>query len=178
MPVEPHLRKTHEQYPRGFPERDDDTLLGHWPTPTGYVVVEEHPHGYEIHMYPCYDFEHCDPCAPDRVPANPHTKDGHHFRLCQNRNGPILTVGGDKPRTVLEYLATCGSPYHVDEFARVLATEAAAEAAFRERERKEKMAQELAEAKEIAPTPEDRLEAVIAEVADLRARLNEVSPEK
>jgi hypothetical protein len=110
MKVPPHLKKRHEQYLSGFPARLNDDLLGHWKTADGSVmVVEHHPHGYEVHFEPCYDFENCDACAPDRGPSNPHTDDGHHFREC-SAHGVILTVAGGEEghRAVLEYLAAKG----------------------------------------------------------------------
>jgi hypothetical protein len=75
----PHLRKTHPQYPKGFPPRVDDDLLGDWKGHEGTVVVEDHPHGYEIHVYPCLE---CDSCT------------GRDFRECEHRSGPIFTVAG------------------------------------------------------------------------------------
>lgn len=164
----PHLRLTHPQYPDGFPDRENDALLGHWATPRGMVIVEHHPHGYELHFNPCYDFDNCDACSPDRGPKNPHTDDGHHFRECENRNGPILTVAADKPLTVLEYLSDAGSPPHVDEWARHLDEEALREEQFRKAEREETMRQEAEEFAPIAPSSEDRLAALEAEIAELR----------
>lgn len=166
--VAPHLLKTHEQYPKGFPEREDDSLLGHWPTPDGMVIVENHPHGYEIHVYPCME---CDACAGDRGPANPHTDDGRHFRLCEDRQGPILTVAGDRSRTVLEYLAQFGSQPHIHELERLAQQEVAAEALRRHKEREETLRQEQEEVREIAPSTEERLEALIAEVDLLKSQL-------
>lgn len=115
--VEPHLSKKHPQFPDGFPKRLNDDLLGHWKTPSGTVVVEHHPHGYEVHFYPCMD---CDACSSDRGPSNPHTDDGHHFRECANR-GHVLTVAGGEVgrRAVLEYLSIEGSAPHVKEFKRL-----------------------------------------------------------
>jgi hypothetical protein len=71
------------------------------------VVVERHPHGYELHLAPCYEFDACDACAPDRGPFNPHTGDGHAFRACPRR-GPIVTVAGDRPEVVRAYLEAAG----------------------------------------------------------------------
>lgn len=152
--VPAHLAETHEQYPDGFPERENDDLLGHWDTEDGgVVIVEHHPHGYEVHVNPCYDTE-CDACAPDRGPANPHTNDGHHFRLCENRQGPIFTVAADKPDTVLEYLARYGSPKHREEHqAKVEAL--AAEEIAREREI-QRLDEEWRKANP-DPTPEQKL---------------------
>jgi hypothetical protein len=169
---EPHLAKTHEQYPDGFPDRIDDSLLGHWQTPNGVVVVEHHPHGYEVHINPCYDFENCDECSPDRGPSNPHTDDGHHFRECQNRGGPILTVAGGEEghRAVLEYLSVEGSEPHVKQFANLQAEEARAEAEMRAREREEHERQ-MKEQGALRPPPEERLAALEAELAELRKTL-------
>lgn len=166
--MEPHLAPTHPQYPDGFPARVDDRLLGHWRTPDGFVVVENHPHGYEIHFYPCYDFARCDACSPDRGESNPNTDDGHHFRLCAT-HGPILTVAGGEAgyRTVLEYLAAEKSEPHVRELAEAIEAERAEEAAAREQERIENEAA-IAEAAAAEPSYEERLAAVEAELAALR----------
>jgi len=168
----PHLAKKHEQYPKGFPKRVDDTLLGHWDTPDGKVVVEHHPHGYELHFLPCYDFDGCDACSPDRGPKNPHTKDGHHFRECQNRGGPILTVAGGEAgqRAVLEYLATAGSSEHARQFAALIVAEADAEAEFRRKEREEHERQ-MAEQDALKPSVAERLAALEAELAALRQEM-------
>jgi hypothetical protein len=163
------LAKTHVQYPDGFPKRLDDSLLGHWKTPSGVVVVEHHPHGYEIHFYPCYDLDNCDACSPKRGSKNPHTKDGHDFRSCENRQGPILTVAGGNEgyAAVLEYLADEGSVPHAEEFAKRKDDEARAEREFREREREEHEQQMLVQGS-LAPSLEERLAALEAELADLR----------
>lgn len=167
--VPPHLLATHEQYPEGFPERESDDLLGHWETPNGTVVVEHHPHGYEIHFYPCFDFENCDACAPDRGPSNPHTPyDGHHFRECESR-GPVLTVAADHPETVLEYLSVEGSARHVRENAELIRRRADDEAELRrlEREENERL---LAEMDAQEPPLEERFAALQAEFEDFRRR--------
>jgi hypothetical protein len=164
----PNLAETHEQYPDGFPARVDDALLGHWPTPAGIVVVEHHPHGYEVHFGPCYDFDVCDACAPDRGPSNPHTDDGHHFRECPN-HGAIVTVAGGEAgyRAVLEYLSTEGSPPHIAEFADLQAADRRREEERLERERIEN--EELAlEEEAYVPTVEERFAALEAEYEALR----------
>lgn len=170
----PNLAKRHEQYPNGFPARLDDTLLGHWPTPAGIVVVEHHPHGYEVHFGPCYDFDGCPACAPDRGPRNPHTSDGHHFRACENRHGPIVTVAGGEAgrRAVLEYLAREGSEPHAREFAELVVADAAAESARLQAEQEEGEAIRLEE-EAFAPTPEERLAALEAELAALRETMTQ-----
>jgi hypothetical protein len=170
--VEPpaHLASTHEQYPDGFPERLDDDLLGHWQTPEGVVVVENHPHGYEVHVFPCYDFEACDACAPDRGPSNPHTPDdGHHFRECAD-HGPIFTVAGgpEGQAGVLEYLARYGSPEHVEQHAAKLAEEAAAAEAL--------AAEQAAQAEALReenpePTAEQKLALAEQLLAEAKAEL-------
>lgn len=169
--VPANLAKRHEQYPRGFPARIDDALLGHWPTPAGVVVVEHHPHGYEIHFGPCYDFERCDACAPDRGPKNPHTDDGHHFRLCGNREAIVTVAGGEVGfRAVLEYLAREGSPPHVEQFEALRAADAAEETARLEREQAEGEALRLQE-ESYRPSPEERLAALEAEMSAIRETL-------
>lgn len=172
MPPLPHLAKTHQQYPKGFPKRLDDSLLGHWQTPNGVVVVEHHPHGYEVHINPCYDFDNCDACSPDRGSKNPHTKDGHDFRACENRGGPILTVAGGKEGhdAVVEYLSVEGSEPHRLEFEKRLKDEAEAEHEFRRREREEHE-QQIREQQQLAPGPEERLAALEAELAELKRTL-------
>lgn len=167
-----HLELTHEHYPDGFPERADESLLGHWETPNGTVVVEHHPHGYEIHLRPCFDFDNCEACAPDRGPSNPHTPDdGHHFRLCENR-GPILTVAGDKPETILQYLAWEGSALHVRlQAARDVAI-ADEEAEFRRLEQEDNERQ-LAEQEAQEPSLEERFAALQAEFDDFSRRYGE-----
>lgn len=168
MTLPPNLAETHEQYPDGFPARVNDDLLGHWHTPGGIVVVEHHPHGYEVHFNPCYDFAGCDACAPDRGPSNPHTTDGHHFRECSN-HGPIVTIAGGEVgyAAVLEYLAREGSEPHMREFAD---RQAAAERAFAEMRERERIENEEAAAEQeaLAPSPEERLAALEAELAVLR----------
>jgi hypothetical protein len=173
----PNLAETHEQFPDGFPARLDDALLGHWPTPGGIVVVEHHPHGYEVHFGPCYDFQGCEACAPDRGPSNPHTSDGHHFRACRNTHGPIATVAGGEVgfRAVLQYLANEGSPPHVAQFADLLAADAAAEEARLEAERAESEALE-AELEKYAPTLEERFAALESEYAALREIISQQPP--
>lgn len=167
----PHLQKTHEQYPDGFPDRLDDSLLGHWETPKGTVVVEDHPHGYEIHFYPCFDFDCCEACAPDRGPSNPHTpNDGHHFRLCENRQGPIFTVAGgvEGYRAILQYLAWEGSAPHIREQAELEVREAEAERRFRAEEAAEN--ERLAAETFSEPSLEERFAALTAEFEDFRKR--------
>ncbi len=158
-----HLSKKHEQYPSGFPERLNDDLLGHWETPSGTVVVEDHPHGYEIHIYPCCDFDGCDACSPA-------TGDGHDFRECPDRRGPIFTVvGGEEGyRSTLQYLAEYGSAEHVETLAKLLARE---EAEVEEQRAQEAAENESAKAEEeaIAPSLEERLSAAEAELAELRS---------
>lgn len=172
--VPPHLQTTHEQYPDGFPERESDDLLGHWKTPSGTVVVEHHPHGYELHFNPCFDFANCDACAPDRGPSNPHTPDdGHHFRECENRAGPILTVAADKPETVLEYLAEAGSTPHVRERAELIVRRTEEEAEFRRLEQEENEQQAALDAAE-EPSVEERFAALEAEFAAFRERYGSV----
>jgi len=168
----PHLDTKHPQYPDGFPERVDDDLLGHWKTPDGMVVVENHPHGYEIHLGPCYDFENCDACSPDRGSSNPHTPDdGHDFRACEN-HGTILTVAGGEvgEAAVLQYLADAGSPPHEKELA---ARRRAAEKALADQRKAEaeENARDEAELAALAPSPEERLAALEAEIADLRTKI-------
>ncbi len=173
MTTPAHLHKTHPQYPKGFPDRVDDDLLGHWETATGTVVVENHPHGYEIHFGPCLDYDNCEACAPDRGPSNPNSPDdGHHFRLCPNTTGPIVTVAGGEEgrRAVLEYLAFEGSQTHIDELAAVLRAEADEESEMRAREAAEHEAQ-MAEQESFKPSPEERLSAIEAELAALRETL-------
>lgn len=173
MKTPANLAKTHEQYPGGFPARLDDSLLGHWPTPGGVVVVEHHPHGYEVHFGPCYDFDACDACAPDRGPSNPHTPDdGHHFRLCENRSGPIVTVAGGEEgfRAVLEYLAREGSTPHVLRFAELVAADAAAEEARLRAEREEDETLRVSE-EAYKPSAEERLAALEAELSAIRDTL-------
>jgi hypothetical protein len=166
-----HLAATHPQYPDGFPSRLDDSLLGHWRGQSGVLVVEEHPHGYEIHVYPCYNFNSCDACAPDRGSSNPHTEDGHDFRSCSNRNGPILTVAGDRPEVVLEYLAVYGSAPHIEQLRELNERLADEETERRRVEREATLKQEQAEQREagVIPTVEERLEALAAEIAALKA---------
>lgn len=171
-PLDPHLAKTHEQFPDGFPPRVNDILLGHWKTPTGVVVVEHHPHGYEVHFNPCYDFGNCEACAPDLGPSNPHTPhDGHHFRLCERR-GPVVTVAGGEVgyRAVLQYLAEDGSEPHVKEFREMVERDVEKERQFRVEEAKEtKLAME--EQEQFAPNLDERLNALQAEFDDLKKRL-------
>lgn len=172
MTTSPHLDTTHPQYPHGFPARLDDTLLGHWETPNGIVVVEHHPHGYEVHFNPCYDFNNCDGCSPDRGPSNPHVPDdGHDFRSCVS-HGPIVTVAGGPEgyRAVLEYLAMEGSPPHVAELARVKDDETLAEAMLRKAERLEHERQ-MAEQDALRPSLEERLAALEAELAAVRREI-------
>ncbi len=168
MNVPPNLADKHEQYPDGFPERLDDSLLGHWQTPAGMVIVEHHPHGYEVHINPCYDFDNCDACSPDRGSRNPHTPDGHDFRNCEN-HGPILTVAGGQEGhdAVLEYLAVEGSQPHAQELEQRRDEQSRAEREFRQREREEHERQML-EQQSAAPGPEERLAALEAELADLK----------
>lgn len=170
--AEPHLAETHEQYLDGFPDRIDDSLLGHWKTPTGMVIVEHHPHGYEVHINPCYDFANCEACSPHIGPKNPHTNDGHHFRECEN-HGPILTVAGGPEgyAAVLEYLAIEGSREHVAELERRRQEEQEAEREFRKREREEHERQIL-EQQSVAPSPAERLGALEAEVRALREMID------
>lgn len=174
--TEPHLDTTHPQYPEGFPPRVNDALLGHWKTPDGVVVVENHPHGYEVHFNPCYDFERCDACAPGRGPSNPHTSDGHHFRLCESR-GPIVTVAGGEIgyAAVLEYLAREGSEPHVRELSERAAASEERDRIRRDRDREE---DEAARAEEEAnqPSPGERLAALEAELAALRAAISSGTP--
>lgn len=167
MTKAPNLAETHEQYPDGFPERLTDDLLGHWPTANGVVVVEHHPHGYEVHFGPCMDFANCEACAPDHGPSNPHTDDGHHFRQCENR-GAIVTVAGGEAghRAVLEYLAREESQAHVEQFEQLLADDAAREAARIELERNE-AEEAAAEEESYVPSPEERLAALKTELAAL-----------
>jgi hypothetical protein len=166
--TEPHLDSAHPQFPDGFPERINDDLLGHWPTPDGMVVVEHHPHGYEVHLGPCYDFENCDACSPARGPSNPHTDDGHHFRECAD-HGVILTVAGGEvgEAAVLQYLADAGSEPHERELSERQRAAEEAEAA-RRKEEAEEAERDAAELAALAPSPEERLAALEAEIADLR----------
>ena len=172
MTMPAHLAERHEQYPHGFPARLNDDLLGHWQTPGGVVVVEHHPHGYEVHVYPCYDFDSCEACAPDRGPGNTHTGDGHHFRLCPNRNGPIMTVAGGEAghRAVLEYLAIYGSEEHIHQLAALREEDEAKEQQRLAQEREEEAAA-VAEIAEHAPTLEERFAALEAEYLALREDL-------
>lgn len=168
----PHLDSAHPQYPDGFSERIDDDLLGHWKTPGGMVVVEHHPHGYEVHLGPCYDFDACDACSPDRGTSNPHTPDdGHDFRECASRRAILTVVGGEEGRAaVLEYLAAAGSQPHEQELAARQQAAGEAEAARRKAEAEES-AREMAEAAALAPSPEERLTALEAELVELRKML-------
>lgn len=169
--MEAHLATTHEQYEDGFPERLNDDLLGHWETSNGVVVVEHHPHGYEVHFAPCYDFTNCDACAPDRGPSNPHTPDdGHHFRECES-HGVILTVAGGEEgySAVLQYLAWEGSPTHAREWALREVAEAEAEKQFRAEEQAENE-RALAEAGSQEPSIEERFAALSAEFEAFRER--------
>lgn len=172
-----HLAKTHEQYPDGFPERLNDDLLGHWPTPKGTVVVEHHPHGYEIHHYPCFDFACCEGCAPDRGPSNPHTPhDGHDFRVCENRQGPIYTVAGGPEgyAAILQYLAWEGSVPHVREQADRDVATAEAERRFRAEEAAENERFRLEEAFS-EPSLEERFAALTAEFENFKKRHGDAS---
>lgn len=152
--LEPHLRNTHPQYPDGFPRRRGDELLGRWETPLGTVVVADHHHGYEIFFYPCLG---CDACSDER------------YRECGKR-GHVLTVAGDKERTVLEYLAAEESPRHVAELAAALEVERAAEEARLAAER-EQHKQAMREQEAYAPSLEERLAAAEAELDELRKQM-------
>lgn len=170
--TEPNLAATHEQYPDGFPKRIDDALLGHWKTPTGTVVVEPHPHGYELHLYPCYDFDNCEACSPNAGSSNPHTEDGHDFRACPSRGVILTVVGGEVgQRAVLEYLSIEASEQHVRQFAQLLAEEEKAEIEMRTYEREEHERQML-EQGALRPSPEERLAAIEAELAELRKTMS------
>lgn len=94
--LQPHELPHHPHYPDGFPDPADRSLFGEYDGNAGKIVVAKHPHGYEVHVFPCMM---CSACTVGE------------YRSCPERGGPIFTVAGDHPEAVLFYLYEWGNEH-------------------------------------------------------------------